>query len=168
MPVSMYEISVPIYLRLLAAIETSLDKAVAHAEAGRFPPESLLAARLYPDMWSYAEQVKAATNHAFRGTARLAGVEIPAIPDSVATVDDIRVRIQATRAFVSSADPAAIEAGADRAVTFPLGGEQKTSTGKEYFLLFSQPNFMFHAATAYDILRHNGVPLSKTDFLGPA
>lgn len=167
MALSVYDISVPVYLRLLAALEASLDKAVAHAEAGRYPPEALLVARLYPDMWSYAEQVKSATNHAFRGVARLAGLPIPPIPEAIATVADLKERIAATLAFVSGVDRAAVEAGGTREITFPLGGEQRTMSGKDYFLFFSLPNFMFHAATAYDILRHNGVPLSKADFLGP-
>lgn len=168
MPLSLYQASVPVYVKLIHGLEAMIDKAVAHATANKFPAEQLLGARLAPGMWNFSEQVKAVTNHAFRGTARLAGLPIPTeIPDTCATVEEMKARIAATLAWIQAVDPAIIDAGADREITFPLGGGQKTMTGKEYFLGFTLPNFYFHLTTAYNILRHNGVPLTKTDFTGP-
>jgi len=166
MTLSLYDISVPVYARLVKCLAATLDKAEAHAVAGKIEPAALLDARLYPNMWPFKQQVMAATNHAFRGTARLAGLELPKISDASASFADLQKRTAETLAFVEGADRAAVEAGATREITFPMGDEKATLTGLQYFLIFSQPNFYFHLATAYDILRHNGVPLVKTDFMG--
>jgi uncharacterized protein len=166
MSLTIYHISAPVYLKLLGILSATLDKAVAHAAKEKYPPEALASARLFPDMWNLAEQVKAATNHAVRGSARLAGLPIPTIHDKVETFEDMQQRIGETIAFVKSVDPAAIEAGDTREVIFPMGDEQAKLTGRQYFLNFSLPNFYFHLTTAYNILRHNGVPLAKDDFMG--
>lgn len=167
MSFSIYRASVPVYVKLLTALDRMVDKAMADAEAKKYPPEVLFTARLYPDMWSFSEQVKATTNHAFRGTARLAGLQIPEIPDAASTGAELKARIAATVAFIKGVDPAAVDAGADREITFPMGNETATMTGEEYFLKFTLPNFYFHHTTAFAILRHNGVPVSKLDdFLG--
>ena len=163
---SIYQASVPVYAKLLAAQVGMIEKAVTDAETRKFAPEILFMARLHPNMWSFSEQVKATTNHAFRGTARLAGLPIPEVPGEVGTEVDMKARIAATLAFIQSVDPVAIDAGHDREITFPLGGETVTMTGVQYFLGFTLPNFYFHHTTAYNILRHNGVSLSKPDFLG--
>ncbi len=167
MNVSIYDLSVPVYVKLLGALKGQLDKAADYAKAGGFEEAALLDARLFPDMWPLKRQIQAATNHAFRGTARLAGLPIPQITDAASSFADLQARIDETIAFIKSADRAAIEAGAAREITFPMGDEQRTMTGFAYFCGFSLPNFYFHLTTAYDVLRHNGVPLTKTDFTGP-
>ncbi|SDB39141.1 DUF1993 domain-containing protein [Bauldia litoralis] len=166
MTLSLHQASVTVYLRLLNQLSATLDKAAAHAEAGKIEPSALLDARLFPDMWPFSRQVQAATNHAFRGVARLAGLPIPEITDAAASFDDLKQRVAETLAFIESADPAAVDAGADREITFPLGSRQATLSGTDYFLHFSLPNFYFHLTTAYNILRTNGVPLVKDDFVG--
>lgn len=167
MSLSIYEISVPVYVKLLGGLKVQLDKAAAYAKAGGFEEAALLDARLFPDMWPLKRQVQAATNHAFRGTARLAGVPIPQITEAAGSFADLHGRIDETIAFIKGADRAAIEAGAVREITFPMGDEQRTMTGQAYFVGFTLPNFYFHLTTAYDILRHNGAPVMKTDFTGP-
>jgi uncharacterized protein len=166
MPLSLYQASVPVYVKCLGGLGAMIDKAVSSAEAHNYPPGNLFTARLFPDMWSFSEQVRAATNHAFRGTARLAGLPIPEIADNGSDIDEMRARIAATVEFLQSVDPEAVEAGLTREVTFPRGKETITMTGEDYFLSFTLPNFYFHLATAYNLLRHNGVPVSKVDFLG--
>jgi len=47
-----------------------------------------------------------------------------------------------------------------------FGDRERIFTGRSYLLGFSLPNFFFHVTTAYDLLRHLGVPLGKVDFLG--
>jgi hypothetical protein len=117
-------------------------------------------------MWPLKQQVMATTNHVFRGMARIAGLPIPTIGDAAGSFEDLKQRIEATLAFIKTIDRAAIEAGVSREITFPIGEDKRTMTGQQYFLTFSLPNFYFHLTTSYDILRHNGVPLSKVDFLG--
>jgi hypothetical protein len=167
MPFSIYQASVPVYVKLLAAQVGMIEKAVADAETRKFSVEILFAARLHPEMWNFSEQVKATTNHAFRGTARLAGLEIPEVSDEVETAGEMNARIAATIAFIQSVDPVAVDAGQDREITFPMGDKTATMTGAQYFLGFTLPNIYFHHTTAFNILRHNGVSVSKLDdFLG--
>ena len=163
---SIYQISVPVYARILTALGTILDKAAAHAAAQKIKPEALLGARLFPDMWSLAEQVRAACNHATRGPARLSGVPIPEFDGKDASFADLKARIDWTLAFLKGLKPAQFEGGAERSLTIPFGAEQRTMTGEQYLLYSSLPNFYFHATTAYNLLRHNGVPVGKLDFLG--
>jgi hypothetical protein len=166
MTLSLQQSSVTVYSRLLNQLNATLDKTAAHAEASKIDPAALLDARLFPDMWPFKQQVQAATNHAFRGVARLAGLPIPEITDAAANFADLKQRVAETLTFVEGVDPAALEAGADREITFPMGDQQATLTGRDYFLAFSLPNFYFHLTTAFAILRANGVPLTKDDFLG--
>jgi hypothetical protein len=167
MSLSMHDLAVPLYVRILESLKGVLDKAVAHAKASGYDEAVLLEARLYPDMWSLRQQVAGATSFAVRGIARLAGVPVPAISEALDTFPDLHRRIDETLAFIRSADKAAIDAGPSRALTVPWGSEQKAMTGLAYYQALALPNFFFHATTAYDILRHNGVPVAKVDFTGP-
>jgi hypothetical protein len=161
---SIYQVSGPVYVRILEQMSHTLDKAAAHAEARKFKPEILLAARLHPDMWSLVEQVRAACNHAVRGTARLCGLALPEFERRDATIGEMKERIAWAIAFVKGAEQSSFDES--RPVTFQLGGKETTMSAVDYLLGFSLPNFYFHATTAYDILRHNGVPLTKADFIG--
>ncbi len=166
MTVSMHAVAVPIFVRILEQLKAILDKAEAHAKAAGYDAAVLLEARLYPDMWSVRQQVAGATAFGVRGVARLAGVDVPSLPEALATFADLHARLDATLAFAKAADKAAVDAGATRQLTVPWGNEQKSMTGLVYFQVLALPNFMFHATTTYDILRHNGVPLEKKDFTG--
>lgn len=168
MPLSMYQASAPVYARSLKSLLTVLDKAVAHSAARKIDPAILISARLYPDMWSLAEQVRAACSHATRGPARLAGVPIPQYDGADASFDDLKARIGWVLAFIAGLKAEQFAGAEERTISFPSGDTQQTMSGSEYLLAFSMPNFYFHAATAYDILRHNGVALDKDDFIGPA
>ncbi len=168
MTLSMYAISVPVYANILTKLAATLDKAAAHAEAHKIKPEALITARLYPDMWSLGEQVRAVCNHATRGPARIAGLPIPEFDGKDASFADLTARVGWALAFVKGLSADRFEDSADRPIAFRLGGHDVTMTGEQYLLFFSMPNFYFHATAAYAILRHNGVPLSKSDFLGDA
>jgi hypothetical protein len=166
MALSIYDASLPVYSRLLNALAAVLDKAAAYAEAKKIKPEVLVTARLYPDMWSLAEQVRGACNHAVRGAARLSGAEIPAFDGKDATFADLKARIDWALHFIATFTPQQFAGAEDREVVFPAGPSERRMSGRAYLLEFSMPNFMFHTTTAYAILRHNGVPLRKADFLG--
>ena len=166
MPLSMYQATVPVYVRLLAALSSTLDKAAAHAAAKKVDPAVFITARLYPDMWSLAEQVRAATGHMVRGTSRLAGVPIPTFDGKDATFDDLKARIAWTTAHLKGLDEKALADAAEKTIVFPAGDKERRMSGADYLLVFSLPNVYFHLTTAYAILRHNGVPISKDDFTG--
>jgi uncharacterized protein len=102
-----------------------------------------------------------------RGAARLAGVEPPSAPDNETTIAQLKERIAKTVAFVKGLDRKAVDASAEHEITFPLGPEKKGHMkGDDYLNHFVLPNFYFHCATAYDILRHCGVEIGKQDFIG--
>lgn len=152
--------------QMLGAMASFLRKAADHAAARKIPEEVFLNARLYPDMFPLTRQVQIACDQVTRGTARLAGADLPSFPDVETTFAQLIERIQKADAFCQAADPAAIDRRTDVAITVPIGGGQEISLTCGAFLTgFVFPNLYFHAATAYDILRHNGVVLGKKDFL---
>jgi hypothetical protein len=162
---SFYDITVPVYARFLTQLAGILDKAAAHAEKHKIKPEALLSARLYPDMWTFAEQVRATCNFAIRGPARLAGVPIPEFDGKDSSFAELKARVAWALAFVNGLKPEQFEGGGERQLTIPLGEEKRIMSGEHYLLTIATPNFYFHLTTAYDLLRHNGVPLGKTDLV---
>ena len=160
------EIAVPTFVQLLTALSAVLDKAAAFAEDKKIDPKVLLDARLAPDMFPLARQVQLASDFAKGAAGRLAGVDLPKYADVETTIEELKQRIATTIGFVTGLDAAAIDAGADRDVTLPIGGKPMTLKGKAFFVHFGLPNFYFHVTTAYDILRHNGVTIGKRDFVG--
>jgi uncharacterized protein len=167
MTVSMYKISVPIFVQFLTSLSAVLDKAAAHCEAKKIEPAALLNARLFPDMFPLARQVRAATDHAVNASARLAGVEPPTLPSAEASFADLKERLDKAIALVRAFKPAQIDGSEEKAIkiTFPSGAT-RDFTGQSLLLNNSLPNFYFHCTTAYDILRHCGVELGKRDFMG--
>ena len=167
MTISMYQASVPVFVRTLTSLKGILEKASRHAESRKLDPTALLKARLFPDMFDLTRQVQIATDFA-RGTpARLAGVEPPSFADSEGTFAELVSRIERTIAYIETLKPEDIDGSEAREIVRPLRGEPHRFTGIGYLLQFALPNFFFHAATAYDILRHNGVEIGKSDFIGP-
>jgi hypothetical protein len=168
MPLSMYQASVPVYARLLKGLVAVLDKAARHAAEKKIEPAILISARLYPDMWSLAEQVRAACNHGTRGPARLSGSQIPQYDGGDdGSFDGLKTRVAWILAFLDGLNAEQFEGAEARTIVFPAGDSERRMTGADYLLTFSMPNFCFHVTAAYAILRHNGVPLDKDDFLGP-
>jgi len=162
---SMSSAAIPTFEITLTALSQLLDKAEAHAAAKKFDVANLLAARLAPDMFALTRQVQVACDLAKFGAARLSGVEPPKFEDNEKSVADLKARIAKTLDFVRSADRKAIDGSAERAINFPLGPKKGEMKGADYLNHFILPNFYFHAAAAYMIMRHNGVELGKQDFL---
>ncbi|HVM82905.1 MAG TPA: DUF1993 family protein [Candidatus Binatia bacterium] len=165
MPLSLYDASVPVFRQILGALAAIIDKAAAHAEAKKIDPAVLINARLYPDMFPFQRQVFIATDFGKGASARLAGVEVPKFEDTETTFPELKARIQKTLDFIATLKPAQFEGAETRDVTIQLRGGQETFKGRAYLFHFALPNFYFHATTAYDILRHNGVELGKPDFI---
>ena len=166
MTISMYQASAPRFANTLKNLAAILDKAQAHAEARKIDPEVLTAARLYPDMFALARQIQTACDTAKGAVARLAGAEVPKHEDFEKTIPELKARIEKTLAFIGTFKPAQIDGTEDKDLTIKLGQREVKWKGMQYLLGFALPNFYFHAATAYDILRHNGVELAKRDFIG--
>ena len=166
MSFSMSKASIPALEIGLNALSGVLDKAQAFATAKKVDPSVLLGSRLYPDMFALARQVQVASDLAKNGAARLAGAEPPKFEDNETSLDQLKERIAKTVAYLKTLDSKAIDATADREVTFPLGPNKGLMKGGDYLNHFVLPNFYFHLTAAYAIVRHCGVELGKRDFLG--
>lgn len=150
----------------LKALDAILDKAVTQAAERKFDPAVLLGSRLAPDMLPFTRQIQLACDFAKNAVARLGGGENPKFPDEEKTVEELKARIARVLAFVEAADAAALDAGLEKDITFPRGASATaTMRGEAYLTRFALPNFYFHAATAYAILRKNGIIIGKQDFL---
>ena len=166
MSLSLHQVTVPVFVRTLTNLKAVLEKAKAHALAQKIEESVFLNARLYPDMLPLSRQVQIATDIARGCAARLAGVEPPSYDDNERSFDDLAARVDRTIDYLRGLDEKQFDGADTREITRPLRGQPHTFTGANYLLQFATPNVYFHAATAYDILRHNGVPLGKADFLG--
>jgi hypothetical protein len=162
----MYHYSIPPLKRALTNLATVLQKGAAHAEAKKIEPGVLLNARLFPDMYPLIKQVQIATDMSKGAAARLAGVEVPKYEDNETTFAELQARIEKTIAFMDSIAPAQLDNAESREITLPIREVELKFKGQDYLLNWAQPNVYFHVTTAYNILRHNGVALSKKDFLG--
>jgi uncharacterized protein len=166
MPLSMYDVSVPVLVRGLKNLSHLLDKGLASAEARKIDPSVLVNARLAPDMHPLSRQVQIASDSAKGVASRLSGTEAPSWPDTETTFPELQARIKTTIDYLEGFRPEQINGAEDRTIKMNLGGGEMPFLGRDLLLGFALPNFFFHVATAHDILRHNGVDIGKRDYLG--
>lgn len=162
----MHAMIVPPMDRTLGALSNILAKAEAHCTAKNIRPEALLNFRLFPDMFPLTKQVQLACDFAARCAARTAGVAPASFPDTETSFAELQARIAAARAYMASFPAAAYQGAATRDVTFKAGPADMTLSGAAFLMSYATPQFHFHCATAYNILRHNGVELGKRDYMG--
>jgi hypothetical protein len=164
---SFYDSAAPAFQQTLGALSDILRKAETHASARKIAPETLLTARLYPDMLPLTRQIQIACDFAMKTCARLTGSDVPSTPDTEKTFDELQQRLTKAMDYVKSTTQANFDGAESRDVTFPVGPDKTmTLKGQQYLTHFALPNFYFHATTAYDILRHNGIEIGKRDFMG--
>jgi len=167
MPVSMYTVSIPVFIQHLNGLSTVLEKAGAWAAARKVNETDLLNMRLSPDMFNLARQVRAATDHAVNAAGRLAGKDILKFANDETTIAQLKDRIAKTIDYLKSIKQDEVDGTETKeiSVTFP-SGQTRQFTGQSLLLGNSLPNFYFHATTAYDIIRQCGVEIGKRDFMG--
>jgi hypothetical protein len=154
------------FVPMLRSLSVVLDKGAEHARAKGLDPDSLVSARLAPDMFPLARQVQIACDQAKNGTARLIGQEPPPYEDGEKTLAELKVRIAKTLAYLDAIRPDHFEDARDRQIAFTLNEEFALDMdGVQYLRDWALPHFYFHVVTAYDILRHNGVVIGKRDYL---
>jgi hypothetical protein len=166
MSLSLNQATTPVLLQMLGGLSGLCDKASAHCAEKKIDPTALLTARLYPNMFTFQKQVQVATDWARNTAGRLAGVEVPKLPDDEKSFDDLKARIATATAFVQGIDGAAIDASADKEISWMAGPNKRAMQGVDFALHQALPQFFFHVTSAYAILRHNGVELAKRDFMG--
>lgn len=151
--------------KMLLNLDAWIGKALAHAEARKFDPSVYLTARLAPDQYPLPRQIQAACDAAKSAAARLSGQEPPKHPDVETTIPELRARIATVVAYLDTFTPADFEGAEARAIALPFL-QGKVMSGADYVTEMALPNFYFHVVTAYAILRHCGVDLGKTDYIG--
>jgi uncharacterized protein len=168
MKISMHALSVEVFANALDNLSRILEKGANSAAQRKFDPGVLLAARLAPDMLPLTRQVQIAADIAKNSVARLAGQEPPRFEDTETSIEQLRARLARTIDFLKGVPASALEGAETRDIKLPAGERTLEFKGLEFLQRWAIPNVFFHFATAYDILRHNGVELGKRDFLGTA
>jgi len=167
MSLTMYKASIPVFVRELGILTSLLKKGEDFAKEQGMAADALVQERLAPDMLTLAGQVQRASDASKLAVERLTGVAAPKFEDSETTYAQLYERIEKTLAYLNSVSAEAFNEAATREVKLNYGDFQPVFTGESYLLTFAIPNFFFHVVTAYDILRHKGVPVGKRDYLGP-
>ena len=168
MSTSLYDLTIPAFLRGFASLSAILEKGRLFAEAEGIDPARLLETRLFPDMGALAAQVQRASDSAKGAAVRLGGVPNESFEDIESSFEELQARIARTVAFLQAVPREAIDGREEAEVTLKTPGRDVHFTGRAYVLGFVLPNFYFHLTTAYALLRHQGVPIGKLDYLGSA
>jgi uncharacterized protein len=166
MTLSMYSASVPVFSRMLKNLLAVFEKAEAFAAEQNIDLQTFVETRLAPDMIPLSGQVQIATDGAKGVSSRLAQKPLPSWADDEVTFADLKARLQKGIDYLATFTPEEFVGSDDRTVTIKIGGQDTELTGETYLLNRGLPNFYFHVTTAYDILRHKGVPIGKRDYLG--
>jgi uncharacterized protein len=165
MAISLYSGFVPVCLQLLGGLKTVLKKAEDHTAAQKWDPGVVLNLRFYPDMFTLERQVRQVCNHAL-GAGRVAGVDLPALPDQDNSFAEIQTRIDKVVDFLKGLRPNQLDGKDDSDVTVTIGGQPRTMKAQNYLYHFAMLQVGFHATTAYDLIRGVGVNIGKRDYLG--
>jgi hypothetical protein len=166
MTMSMYQASIPQFEKMLTNLSNILKKGEAFAKEKNIDGAVLVNGRLAPDMFPLSKQIQIACDQVKNGLARLAGVEAPKFDDHESTFEQLQERIAKTIAFAKTITPAQLEGSETKEIKFSIKEWNFEFVGDQYLLTWIIPNFYFHITTAYNILRHNGVQIGKSDYLG--
>ena len=165
--ISLFDVGVTNFLQVLNAVDNFLEKGRSHLEGNGVDLQEIVDTRLYPDMASFQFQVTAVAHHSM-GAVKGAETGEFAPPKGYGepNYEGLQALIKEAVDFVSSFDEATIEGMSGKSMVFKISGNELPFTVENFLMSFSTPNLHFHATTTYDILRMNGVPLGKMDYLG--
>jgi hypothetical protein len=163
---SLYDVTIPVFIRAFGNLDALLDKGAAHVAAEGRPESALTEARLIEDMRPLTAQIQRASDTARGVAVRVGGIAPAPMADEEQTIAALKQRIARTVDYLRAVPRAAFDDKEEIAVAFKAGARELTFTGRSYVLDFALPNFFFHITTAYALLRKEGVPIGKTDYLG--
>lgn len=166
MSLSLYDVSIPVFIRTLENMSKFLEKGRTFADQKDIPHTGLLEARLYDDMAPLTSQVQRASDAAKLTAARMSQLDAPKMEDNESSFDELQARIAATIAFLQTVPADSMDGREDAEIILPTPSRSIRFRGKAYVLEFAIPNFFFHVTTAYALLRMKGVPVGKLDYLG--
>lgn len=167
MALTLYAAVVPSYLQILGSMSRLVTKAEAHCQDHGLDPETILGAQLADDMLPFAYQIKSTAVHsigAIEGVRQ--GVFSPDTASPSKTFAGLAEQLAETISKLEALDPVEVESFIGRDMRFQFGDHSMDFTAEDFLLSFSQPNFYFHATTAYDILRMKGLTIGKRDYNG--
>jgi hypothetical protein len=166
MTLSMYAISIPMFIKNFNTLSRILSIAEKDAEKRKIDKEVFINARLYPDMLPLTKQIQISTDMVRLGVARLAGIKAPSFKDNEVSFSDLQKRIQKTVTFLKKIKDKQMDGSELIKIEFSIRKRIfKFKNGHVYLSDWIIPHFFFHMTTAYDILRVNGVKLGKRDFV---
>ena len=165
---TLYSLCIPSMIRSLENLSAILTKATDYASANNISPDTLITARLVADMGPLPRQIQRASDSAKGLAVRLCGHPPIAIPDNENTFEELQERITKTIEILKAVKPDSTDGKEDQLIEIAAGKNVWELTGTEYVQKFALPNFFFHVVTAYGILRAQGVPVGKLDYLGDA
>lgn len=165
MALSFYDISVPVYQQFLKALLGVLDKGEKHCAEKGIDPGAMLSARLFEDMQPFTFQIMQSINHSAGALATLRGQQ-RARASGLDSFAGCKKAVEEALAEIEAIQPAELDDAAAKPVELKFPGRELKFTGLGYLQSYAMPQFFFHFTTAYDILRHKGVPIGKRDFLG--
>lgn len=163
--INMYNACVPGLVRSVGNLVKILEKAKTYAAEKNISDETILGLRLVADMLPLWRQITIVSDNLKGAAARLGGVDMPKYEDNEKTIDELIARLDKTIDFVNSLDPKGFENSETKEIVLNFGPVKYEFTGYTYLTGFVLPNIYFHISIAYAILRANGVPLGKLDFL---
>jgi uncharacterized protein len=167
MAITFYDASVASYLQILGALTGVLDKGLTHCREKDIDPESIVDTRLVPDMLPFRFQIHSVVHHSVGALEGMkSGVFRPPSGNPSNTYSELQGLVSEAHAALKARTPAEIDALEGNDLVFELGKMKMPFTASGFLFSFSLPNFYFHSATAYDILRSKGTPLGKRDFMG--
>lgn len=164
--ISMYNASIPAFIKMLNNLNAILDKASTWAQTKKIDEKYLMTSRLALDMLPFTKQIQIATDVVKGCAARLAGVDIPKYEDNEASFVELKARVSKTIVFLQTLTAQQIDGTEEKSIELKFGANSFMFTGLDYLLTFANPNLYFHVTTAYAILRHNGLEIGKKDYLG--
>jgi hypothetical protein len=166
MALTLSSASLPVFSRFLENLKHILSKAQQHVSSAGYDEQALIQYRLYPDMLPFKIQICIACDAAKLCVARISGMDAPKYDNTENSLAELMQRVTHTLAWMQTVSASDLDGKDDMDITFPVGKTAtKTMTAENYFKTWALPNMYFHITTAYDILRHNGVPLGKADYL---
>ncbi len=166
MTISMYQASIPVFIRHLKHLSDILQKAQDYATSKKIEPAALINFRLAPDMLPFVRQIQIVSDTVKAGASRLAGVEIPSYTDNETSFDELKERLAKTIKYLESFKAEQIDGTENKKISYHQHGRDRNFVGMQYLLDYLLPNLFFHISIAYAILRHNGLEIGKKDYLG--
>jgi hypothetical protein len=164
---NLYSATIPQFKRILQNVERWIDKTVAFAELKKFDPNTLLTARLAPDQFALVRQIQSTADQTKLTVARLTAKDPPKHPDTEQTFDELRKRLHSVIGYLDTFKESDFDGVESRLISLPFFPEGKAMSASDYLVERQLPNVYFHTSMIYAILRHNGVDLGKSDFIGP-